>query len=502
MRSRVLAVVAIVTMVSTVLAPTAVNAQVTPTCNGLAATLVGTEGDDVLIGTDGPDVIVGLGGNDILRGLGGNDTMCGDNGRDRLFGGRGHDTLLGGKKNDIVKGDAGKDKLFGNQGNDRLFGGGGADRLEGGSGLGDKMFGKGGVDECLDPQDVRSIYGTCEGFTGVVLDRTSFGGEVQATSWQLANDPELDDPLVAFLFAIERGYTYSQIRTAAAAGTLDDRGHIRGGAVSPELERAGVLELPVPSLLARSLEFQSHESVVTRLQEFLASGKFETHGDAGRMLIALILILYRSGYGLNQITPAFLLGTGYPNAVDGGPCFALFDDQKRLIAPADDVDPVCTAALTSEGNRVGFAPDDTPPPVVDPPPVPDPPPLEWVGEFTGFSPLAPQHGLSEFRMTREAGTDNFTLHAFISTIQTTAATNCTLIIENTFDGTGTFNDLFGGSIRFDGTWSQDKFYPDCTNPDTSRPLDVAFYVELGESRIHGTFIGFTFEVPGNVPQPV
>ena len=138
-----------------------VDGQTTPTCDGVAATIVGTEGDDVLRGTERRDIMVGLGGNDILRGLGGDDLICGDNGRDRLFGGAGNDVLNGGKKNDIIKGDAGRDILRGNQGIDRLFGGGGGDRLEGGSGTRDKLFGKGGFDICVDPQGA-TLTDTCE----------------------------------------------------------------------------------------------------------------------------------------------------------------------------------------------------------------------------------------------------------------------------------------------------------------------------------------------------
>ncbi len=43
------------------LAPAA-GADEAPTCLGMAATMVGTEGDDVITGTGGSDVIVGLGG--------------------------------------------------------------------------------------------------------------------------------------------------------------------------------------------------------------------------------------------------------------------------------------------------------------------------------------------------------------------------------------------------------------------------------------------------------
>jgi Ca2+-binding RTX toxin-like protein len=114
-----------------------------PTCNGVQATLYGSNSDDILVGTDLRDVIVGLGGNDIIHGLGGNDLICGDNGNDVLIGGPGSDILIGGFDNDTLKGNAGDDSLLGNRGNDtlnggpdndRLFGHGGNDTLSGGAG--------------------------------------------------------------------------------------------------------------------------------------------------------------------------------------------------------------------------------------------------------------------------------------------------------------------------------------------------------------------------------
>lgn len=66
------------------------------TCRGLAATIVGTAGDDKLVGTRGADVVVGMGGNDKLFGLAGDDMLCGGRGADDLIGGRGHDRLYGG----------------------------------------------------------------------------------------------------------------------------------------------------------------------------------------------------------------------------------------------------------------------------------------------------------------------------------------------------------------------------------------------------------------------
>jgi len=92
--------------------PVVTGAQ--PTCQGKAATLVGTAGKDRLKGTTKADVIVALGGNDVVKGLGGDDLVC---------AGDGNDTVIGG---------AGKDRLYGERGKDRLVGGSGKDRLVGG----------------------------------------------------------------------------------------------------------------------------------------------------------------------------------------------------------------------------------------------------------------------------------------------------------------------------------------------------------------------------------
>ena len=80
------------------------------TCQGLVATIVGTDGNDQLRGTPGDDVIVGLAGNDVIRGEGGNDVICGGPGNDVLFGDAGDDTLDGGTgKNNVLHGDDGSD---------------------------------------------------------------------------------------------------------------------------------------------------------------------------------------------------------------------------------------------------------------------------------------------------------------------------------------------------------------------------------------------------------
>lgn len=88
------------------------------TCNGLPATIVGTDSSETINGTSGNDVIHGLGGNDLIRGGGGNDVICGGNGRDILFGNGGRDTLLGGRGEDVLSGGTGRDRCAGGSGRD------------------------------------------------------------------------------------------------------------------------------------------------------------------------------------------------------------------------------------------------------------------------------------------------------------------------------------------------------------------------------------------------
>ena len=100
-----------------------------PTCFGVPATIVGTDGDDLLVGTADADVIVGLGGHDTILGLLGDDLLCGGEGNDNLDGGEGDDQLDGEGGDDFLAGGPGLDQLFGGPGNDLLAGEGGEDRL-------------------------------------------------------------------------------------------------------------------------------------------------------------------------------------------------------------------------------------------------------------------------------------------------------------------------------------------------------------------------------------
>jgi hypothetical protein len=104
-----------------------VRLNLTPTCAGLRATIVGatsasgvptkivgTNGDDVIVGTAGPDLISGLGGQDTICSLDGNDVVGGGDGDDTLAGGAGVDHLDGGPgKRDACDGGTGSDVAIG-----------------------------------------------------------------------------------------------------------------------------------------------------------------------------------------------------------------------------------------------------------------------------------------------------------------------------------------------------------------------------------------------------
>src|SRR4051794_22088172 len=62
-------------------------------CEGVPATIVGTNAANLIFGTGGNDVIVALGGNDRVYGMGGHDKICGGPGEDRLYGGAGDDIM-------------------------------------------------------------------------------------------------------------------------------------------------------------------------------------------------------------------------------------------------------------------------------------------------------------------------------------------------------------------------------------------------------------------------
>jgi Ca2+-binding RTX toxin-like protein len=94
-------------------------------CDGRAATLVGTDGDDPLVGTPENDVIVGRAGDDVIDGGGGHDFICAGPGDDEVDGGGGNDRIFGEDGNDLLNAGLGVDKVYGGNGADTIYGGGG-----------------------------------------------------------------------------------------------------------------------------------------------------------------------------------------------------------------------------------------------------------------------------------------------------------------------------------------------------------------------------------------
>lgn len=202
-----LAVSLLLTTTVLIVIPAAASAD-PPTCLGVAATIVGTEGDDKIYGTDGNDVIVGLGGNDKLSGRGGDDLICGGSGDDELKGESGDDTIKGGSGDDTIFGHGGNDTMFGgsgrdyvtgDQGNDVIEGNRGRDTLEGGAhddtirgGPGADLIGGGYVEWDAPGNDL--IYGGSGADTiwGGHGDATVFAGRGEDRVYGEAGDDILN----------------------------------------------------------------------------------------------------------------------------------------------------------------------------------------------------------------------------------------------------------------------------------------------------------------------
>jgi Ca2+-binding RTX toxin-like protein len=99
-------------------------------CDGVPATIVGTNGPDEIEGTAGPDVIVALSGDDRINGGGGDDVICAGIGNDVAQGQGEDDRLFGEAGDDLLDGgEGGCCNVPTNTGDDELDGGIGADIL-------------------------------------------------------------------------------------------------------------------------------------------------------------------------------------------------------------------------------------------------------------------------------------------------------------------------------------------------------------------------------------
>lgn len=146
-------------------------------CEGLHATIVGTNAGETLVGTSGDDVIVGLGGKDIIDGGLGDDVICAGSGNDIVDGGGGRDVIYGGWGKDKLLGGVGVDFIFGGLHGDTIKGQGGGDRVYGGDHQ-DVIWGNNGRDRIRGDRASDSLDGggSADDLRGNVGDDTLDGG--------------------------------------------------------------------------------------------------------------------------------------------------------------------------------------------------------------------------------------------------------------------------------------------------------------------------------------
>ncbi len=179
------AIGSVVALLGLTLGAAPVAAQASLTCDGHAATIVGTNGNDVIVGTRGNDVIVALGGDDVVRGGSGDDIICGGDGADTITGDRGHDVLYGERGKDTIEGSRGQDTIYGGNGADILAGGNGADEIFGNRGA-DFLNGNRGADVLRGGQHDDQIRG------GLQEDTILGGDGVDACDGEIQNTCEGD----------------------------------------------------------------------------------------------------------------------------------------------------------------------------------------------------------------------------------------------------------------------------------------------------------------------
>lgn len=197
----------------------------------LAATITGTNDDELLRGTDGNDTISAAGGRDVVQALAGDDTVSGGWGRDRVFAGAGNDTVDGDRGNDRVFGAAGNDSLSGSQGNDRIFGGLDNDQIQGGFGH-DVIYGGAGNDQTNGGPQGDRIFG------GSGDDVSAGGAGNDLILANLGVDKSFGGPGNDNLWALARGDVHpgpngevDTVGDTLDGGTGNDRFHTRDGEV-------------------------------------------------------------------------------------------------------------------------------------------------------------------------------------------------------------------------------------------------------------------------------
>jgi Ca2+-binding RTX toxin-like protein len=134
-----------VSAVPTVAASAGTN--VTPLCDGKAATIVGQPGQVAVRGTQGADVIVALDPGVRIDGRGGDDTICAGDGDNIINGGAGNDWINGGAGTNTIDFGAGDNTAYAGAGDDTILGGTGNDTVYAGDG--DNLVSTGAGDDFI-----------------------------------------------------------------------------------------------------------------------------------------------------------------------------------------------------------------------------------------------------------------------------------------------------------------------------------------------------------------
>jgi len=175
-----------------------------PTCQGIAATRVGTIAADVINGTAGADVIVAGDGSDEINSGDGNDRICGGAGDDTIHAADGEDFVSGGPDADRIYGEGDDDTLLGNAGGgdnddtgDIINGGFGDDVLDGW--VGDDTLQGGPDDDSIvgeDGNDTATFSGSGNEINASLTSNTANGAGSDGLSGieNLSGSPQ-DDTL-------------------------------------------------------------------------------------------------------------------------------------------------------------------------------------------------------------------------------------------------------------------------------------------------------------------
>ncbi len=409
------------------------------------------------------------------------------------------------------------------------------------------------------------VFASCSGSSGPELaqsDQDDFiasdGRQVSSPSIVVPYDDDIratteavtashgKDALPSVVAALERGYDFGQIRTAANDGGLAVNGRISdaGEAVRPHDRRVGLAELPddpdgdgaasvkdtdkdpVRSSLHSFKQTDARTNVLSALANALASLDVQLRdlnddpitdrvlpGDA---VLGAILALGRSGYTLDQIVDSLVFGDGVQ--ISGG-CAVIspvgsvrpkgsFDSTcsgtARLLAAKaeDEADRQATIAEAATGQLEPATPTLKP----------TTPTLEWTTDVIVGENYEP-FGVSSVRITRIEGTDEFAINWTLGTQSTGEYQGegvrdviiCTSIQVISFDGTGTFDpDRPLPTITFDGTRMTTRQFLDgpCTAPPRTEVLASGESLQLTDGGIAGNLNGNSYLIPGPVPVPV